>query len=224
MRLLAREVQKLPCGTNARQRNGTVCPGVNSRSERPGSADDGMKRTHFVVRPRQKRGQQSEFVYDPQGGRMDRVPTEVAQKIGMLFPHQYIDTGPRQQQAEHHARRAAGPPRRRRQRYSMGAELTDTALDALCPESIFMKIKYLLLSGLDVFATEPLPMDSRLRMYPRVTPLPHTGSATFETRHAMAVLARTSLLQALTAARPAAVFDTANYQPNRPQALIQRPS
>jgi gluconate 2-dehydrogenase len=61
-------------------------------------------------------------------------------------------------------------------------------------------------AGLDVFATEPLPMDSLLRTHPRVTALPHIGSATFETRHAMAVLATTNLLQALAGEQPTAVF------------------
>ncbi|HEY2256571.1 MAG TPA: D-glycerate dehydrogenase [Variovorax sp.] len=64
-------------------------------------------------------------------------------------------------------------------------------------------------AGLDVFAREPLPMDSPLRTHPRVTPLPHIGSATHETRHAMAELATTNLLQALAGQRPLAVFDTA---------------
>lgn len=61
-------------------------------------------------------------------------------------------------------------------------------------------------AGLDVFATEPLPMDSPLRRHPKVTALPHIGSATFETRHAMAVLATSNLLQALAGERPVAVF------------------
>jgi len=64
-------------------------------------------------------------------------------------------------------------------------------------------------AGLDVFAREPLPQDSPLRTHPRVTPLPHIGSATHETRHAMAELATTNLLQALAGERPAAVYDTA---------------
>jgi phosphogluconate 2-dehydrogenase len=64
-------------------------------------------------------------------------------------------------------------------------------------------------AGLDVFATEPLPKDSPLRTHSRVTPLPHVGSATHETRHAMAELATTNLLQALAGERPAAVYDTA---------------
>lgn len=63
-------------------------------------------------------------------------------------------------------------------------------------------------AGLDVFATEPLPLDSALRTHPRVTALPHIGSATHETRHGMAVLATSNLLQALAGERPAATYDT----------------
>ncbi|MES3001398.1 MAG: D-glycerate dehydrogenase [Pseudomonadota bacterium] len=63
-------------------------------------------------------------------------------------------------------------------------------------------------AGLDVFVKEPLPLESPLRTHPRVTPLPHIGSATHETRHAMAELATTNLLQALEGERPLAVFDT----------------
>jgi len=65
-------------------------------------------------------------------------------------------------------------------------------------------------AGLDVFAREPLPLASALRTHPRVTPLPHIGSATHETRHAMAELATTNLLQALAGERPRAVYDTAS--------------
>jgi gluconate 2-dehydrogenase len=61
-------------------------------------------------------------------------------------------------------------------------------------------------AGLDVFATEPLPLDSPLRTHPRVTALPHIGSATHETRHAMAVLATTNLLEALAGREPPAVY------------------
>ncbi|EJE49534.1 lactate dehydrogenase-like oxidoreductase [Acidovorax sp. CF316] len=63
-------------------------------------------------------------------------------------------------------------------------------------------------AGLDVFATEPLPLASPLRTHPRVTPLPHIGSATHGTRHAMARLAVTNLLQALAGEKPAAVYGT----------------
>jgi phosphogluconate 2-dehydrogenase len=61
-------------------------------------------------------------------------------------------------------------------------------------------------AGLDVFATEPLPLDSPLRTHARVTALPHVGSATHETRYAMAQLATSNLLQALAGTRPSAVF------------------
>jgi phosphogluconate 2-dehydrogenase len=61
-------------------------------------------------------------------------------------------------------------------------------------------------AGLDVFAIEPLPAESPLRRHPKVTALPHIGSATHETRHAMAVLATTNLLQALAGQAPQAVY------------------
>jgi len=64
-------------------------------------------------------------------------------------------------------------------------------------------------AGLDVFATEPLPQDSPLRCHPRVTALPHIGSATHETRRAMAELATCNLLDALAGRQPAARFDLA---------------
>jgi phosphoglycerate dehydrogenase-like enzyme len=62
-------------------------------------------------------------------------------------------------------------------------------------------------AGLDVFATEPLPLASPLRAHPRVTALPHIGSATHETRHAMARMATDNLLQALAGLRPTASVD-----------------
>lgn len=62
-------------------------------------------------------------------------------------------------------------------------------------------------AGLDVFAAEPLPLDSPLRTHPKVTPLPHIGSATHETRRAMAELATDNLLRSLAGERPACAFD-----------------
>ncbi|HBW62897.1 2-hydroxyacid dehydrogenase [Comamonas kerstersii] len=52
-------------------------------------------------------------------------------------------------------------------------------------------------AGLDVFQKEPLPLDSALRTHPKVVPLPHIGSATHETRYAMARLATDNLLHVL---------------------------
>jgi hypothetical protein len=52
-------------------------------------------------------------------------------------------------------------------------------------------------AGLDVFEREPLPADSELLSMPNVVALPHIGSATHETRLAMAQLAVDNLIAAL---------------------------
>ncbi|MEJ5150829.1 2-hydroxyacid dehydrogenase [Comamonas sp. MYb396] len=62
-------------------------------------------------------------------------------------------------------------------------------------------------AGLDVFATEPLPIESPLRTHAKVVALPHIGSATHETRHAMAEMATSNLLQVLAGEKPAGGFD-----------------
>ncbi len=52
-------------------------------------------------------------------------------------------------------------------------------------------------AGLDVYECEPLPADSPLLNLPNVVTLPHIGSATHETRYAMAECAVDNLLGAL---------------------------
>jgi phosphogluconate 2-dehydrogenase/gluconate 2-dehydrogenase len=66
-------------------------------------------------------------------------------------------------------------------------------------------------AGLDVFAVEPLAQDSPLRTHPKVTPFPHIGSATHETRRAMAELATDNLLRVLDGEAPIAAFDLSKH-------------
>ena len=61
-------------------------------------------------------------------------------------------------------------------------------------------------AGLDVFDTEPLPLDSPLRTHSRVLALPHIGSATHETRQAMCEMATSNLLLALQGRPPLAAY------------------
>jgi phosphogluconate 2-dehydrogenase len=58
-------------------------------------------------------------------------------------------------------------------------------------------------AGLDVFEREPLGHDSPLLQLNNVVATPHIGSATFETREAMARCAVDNLLAALAGQRPA---------------------
>jgi phosphogluconate 2-dehydrogenase len=58
-------------------------------------------------------------------------------------------------------------------------------------------------AGLDVFEREPLNPDSPLLQLNNVVATPHIGSATHETREAMAKCAVDNLLAALAGERPA---------------------
>ena len=93
-----------------------------------------------------------------------------------------------------------------------GAIFVNGARGAIVQEAALLKALdqgTLRAAGLDVFATEPLPLDSPLRTHPKVTALPHIGSATFETRHAMAEMASTNLLLALAGEKPLAIYKQA---------------
>ncbi len=57
-------------------------------------------------------------------------------------------------------------------------------------------------AGLDVFEQEPLSADSPLLRMDNVVTLPHIGSATHETREAMARCAVENICQALRGERP----------------------
>ena len=74
---------------------------------------------------------------------------------------------------------------------SRGAIVDETALIAALAEGTIAG------AGLDVFEHEPLAPDSPLLAMRNVVALPHIGSATHETRHAMARCAAQNLLDAL---------------------------
>jgi gluconate 2-dehydrogenase len=58
-------------------------------------------------------------------------------------------------------------------------------------------------AGLDVFEQEPVSVDSPLLKLPNVIALPHVGSATYETRYAMAELTVDNLIVGLGGGTPA---------------------
>jgi phosphogluconate 2-dehydrogenase len=72
-------------------------------------------------------------------------------------------------------------------------------------------------AGLDVFEKEPLPAGSPLLAMPNVVATPHIGSATSETRHAMAELALKNLSSALRGERPANPVNPQVWERRHPQ-------
>ncbi|WP_158774093.1 2-hydroxyacid dehydrogenase [Cobetia sp. L2A1] len=66
-------------------------------------------------------------------------------------------------------------------------------------------------AGLDVFEQEPLPAESPLTRLPQVVALPHIGSATHETRHAMAQRALDNLLLALKGQSPLSAVNVSHW-------------
>lgn len=70
-------------------------------------------------------------------------------------------------------------------------------------------------AGLDVFETEPLPMDSPLHGMDNVVLVPHIGSATRETRDGMVEMAVGDLIAGLDGARPPHLVDPAMWTGRR---------
>ncbi|ASK18112.1 2-hydroxyacid dehydrogenase [Halomonas sp. N3-2A] len=67
-------------------------------------------------------------------------------------------------------------------------------------------------AGLDVFEQEPLPSSSPLSKMPNVVALPHIGSATHETRDAMAQRAVDNICLALQGERPISLVNEEAYR------------
>ncbi|OJA03998.1 D-glycerate dehydrogenase [Halomonas sp. QHL1] len=67
-------------------------------------------------------------------------------------------------------------------------------------------------AGLDVFEQEPLPAASPLTKMPNVVALPHIGSATHETRNAMAQRAVDNIRLALQGERPISLVNEETHQ------------
>lgn len=67
-------------------------------------------------------------------------------------------------------------------------------------------------AGLDVFEQEPLPASSPLPKMPNVVALPHIGSATHETRDAMAQRAVDNIRFALQGERPISLVNEETYR------------
>lgn len=67
-------------------------------------------------------------------------------------------------------------------------------------------------AGLDVFEQEPLPASSPLPKMPNVVALPHIGSATHETRDAMAQRAVDNIRLALQGERPISLVNEETYR------------
>ena len=66
----------------------------------------------------------------------------------------------------------------------------------------------ILAAGLDVFVQEPVKLDNPLLSMKNVVTLPHIGSATYETRFKMAMLAATNLVAGLQGEIPATLINS----------------
>lgn len=138
-----------------------------------------------------------------------------AQLARLQAAHDVTVANPRagqQDRCGHLAAHGADPRPARRPAFALmkpGAIFVNGARGAIVQEQALLEALdhgTLRAAALDVSATEPLPLSSPLCRHPKVTCLPHIGSATHETRLAMAELATTNLLAALAGRPPAAVY------------------
>lgn len=87
---------------------------------------------------------------------------------------------------------------------------SDALVEALQSGEIFA-------AGLDVTDPEPIPADHPLVHLPNCVVLPHIGSATAQTRNAMAELATNNLVAVLEGRRPEAILNPEVLEPSLPE-------
>src|SRR5882672_1357737 len=63
--------------------------------------------SHFLMRQSQKLIEHPQLAHQLQRGRMDGVAAKIAEEITVLFEHDHLNAGSREQQPEHHSSRAA---------------------------------------------------------------------------------------------------------------------
>lgn len=99
----------------------------------------------------------------------------------------------------------------RLRRMKKGAILINTARGAIVDTDALVKALregWIAGAGLDVFEQEPLPLNHPLTAFKNVVLVPHIGSATYESRHAMAELVAENLI--------------AFYEGREPPTLVNR--
>ena len=106
VRLVREEVEEIPLRHQGDElRLGRQVGEIGDLEE--AAADLHAQRADFAVGPSEERVQQAEFVHHLHGGGMHGVAAEIAQEVGVLFQHDHIDAGAREQEAEHHPGRPA---------------------------------------------------------------------------------------------------------------------
>src|SRR5215471_14187750 len=104
-RLLSKEIEKVPLWHEAEKLAvGRQMCEVCQRNKL--IANLAADLSDFLVRSFEKLIEQAEFIDHFESRRMDRVAAKVAEKIGVLFEHDYIDTCPREQKPEHYTGRS----------------------------------------------------------------------------------------------------------------------
>lgn len=96
------------------------------------------------------------------------------------------------------------------------AVLVNTSRGGIVDEAALYRAlvqKQIWAAGLDVFATEPVPLDNPLLTLENVVAAPHIASGSIATRTRMATLAAENLVAGLTGRRPPTLLNPEAYRP-----------